>query len=258
MLARLLVEAMVLRAITTWRRWWPCRPRSSTSCGRPPPRCTPRSASSSGPMPRWRPGSASWSVALARTPPTPPSHRPRMGWASPRGPGGARQRRVHPQVGHLVPVGLGVGDHQPDVVPHEHDRPLDAQVLAQQLLDVVGHRLLVVAAGRTPRMPGASIVGSHHAEAVSDQRGDDAAPFPPRLREAVQQHDGACPLPGGGEMQAQAGLDVGHRVPHVGQVLVSGHHDLLAGRTCHPSPPAGHFASELGHAGPGTPGRSFR
>jgi hypothetical protein len=41
MLARLSVEAMVLGAITTWRRWWPCRPRSSASCGRPTPRCTP-------------------------------------------------------------------------------------------------------------------------------------------------------------------------------------------------------------------------
>jgi hypothetical protein len=117
----------------------------------------------------------------------------------------ARQRRVyHDQVGHLVPMGLGVGvgDHQPDVVPDEHDRPADLHLLAQQVVDVAGHRLLVVAAGRTPRMPGTSIVGSHYMEAVGGQRGDDAAPLPPRLREAVQQHDGACPSPRRGEVEA--------------------------------------------------------
>jgi hypothetical protein len=71
-------------------------------------------------------------------------------------------------------------------------------------MDVFRHRLLVVAAGRAPQMPGTSIIGGDYAEATGNKRWDDAVPLPPGLREAMQEHDGARCLPGRDEMEAPA------------------------------------------------------
>lgn len=110
---------------------------------------------------------------------------------------GARQRSVHhDQMGHLVPVCLSVrvGDHQPDVVADHRDRLDDSQVVAYQRPDVARHRALVVAACRAPGLTGAPVVGSDDAIAGLDEKRDDVVPLPPRLREAVQEHDRARPV----------------------------------------------------------------
>jgi hypothetical protein len=127
--------------------------------------------------------------------------------------GRPRERGVHDdQVGDLVAIrlGVGVGNHQTDVVADERDRVLDSNVLAQQSVDVDRHGALVVAAGRPPRVSGAPVVGCDYSEAGVDERRNDVTPLMPGLREPVQEHDGA---PSGARrdvVQAQSGLDVGH------------------------------------------------
>jgi hypothetical protein len=51
---------------------------------------------------------------------------------------------------------------------------------------------------------------SHDAEACVDQPGDDPTPFPPCLRELVEQDDRTLSLAGRDDVKAQAGFDVGH------------------------------------------------
>jgi hypothetical protein len=146
----------------------------------------------------------------------------------------ARQDRIdHREVRDLVAIRLGVrvGDHQPDVVPDERDRPLDPKMLAQEVVEVLRHRLLVITPDRTPGMPGTPIVGGHDTKAGVNERGHDVAPLPPRLRIAVQEHDRARSLPGGGEMKAQAGLDIGHAVLDVGHGAAPMVRRLSAART---------------------------
>jgi hypothetical protein len=103
---------------------------------------------------------------------------------------------------------------QADVVAGDDHRPVDPEVVVQQPVDVARHRDLVVAARGAPRVPGAAVVGGDHPKAVAGELGDHAPPLPPRLREAVEEHDRAHPLAGVHLVQAQAGLDVGHPVPH--------------------------------------------
>ena len=92
-----------------------------------------------------------------------------------------------------------------------------------RIISVFPFPSLLLSGGRVPRMPGTSIVGGDHTEATCNKGWDDAVPFPPRLREAVQKHDGARSLPRRDEMEAQAGFYVGHPVRNVRQVLLRGH-----------------------------------
>ncbi len=134
--------------------------------------------------------------------------------------GGARDRGVdEDQVRELVAVALGVGvrDHQADVVPGEHDLALDAEVVADERPDVLGHRALVVAARRPPGMPGAAVVRRDHGEARVDESARHRVPFVRRLREAVQEHDRPLAFARAHVVESQSGLDLGHAVGHGGE-----------------------------------------
>src|SRR6266511_5525152 len=127
----------------------------------------------------------------------------------------ARQRRISDyEMRDLVLMSpdAGIGDHQPDVMADQHDGSLNLEVLPEQSMDVLCHRLLVVATRWPPRMPGTPIVGRDHPKVVCDEGWDDAAPLPPSLREAVQEHDRARSFPCGDVMETQARLNLGHPV----------------------------------------------
>jgi hypothetical protein len=71
----------------------------------------------------------------------------------------------------------------------------------------------------------AAIVRRDDAKAPLDEQGHDAAPFPPRLREAVQEHHRPRSGAGGDDMQAQARFDLGHLVAGVRRRWGDGHGD---------------------------------
>jgi hypothetical protein len=115
---------------------------------------------------------------------------------------------------------VGVRDHQADVMADQHDRALEPEMLAQQAMDVLRHRPLVVAARRPPRFAGAAIVEGDDEEARLRERRYHPPPLPPRLRKPVQEDDDARSGSGRHEVETQPRLDVGHAVrPDHGVVL---------------------------------------
>jgi hypothetical protein len=85
--------------------------------------------------------------------------------------------------------GVGVGDHQPDVVAD------DAHAIEPegrgQLVDVHRHVLLVIAGRRLGRSAGPAQVGHDHGVALGEER-HDRPPHVPGLRVAVQEDDRAA------------------------------------------------------------------
>lgn len=143
----------------------------------------------------------------------------------------SRQRRVcHHQVRDVVTVSLRVcvGDRQPDVVADHYHGIFGAQMRGHQLVDVFGHGPLVIPGGRARGVPGTPLVRRDYPEATLRERRDDQAPFPPGLREAMQEDHCARPLPRGHEVQAQARLDVGH--PVIGRFRIQAAHSPASNR----------------------------
>src|SRR5262249_23244326 len=107
-------------------------------------------------------------------------------------------------------LGISVRDHESDVVAHERNGTSDAQVLVQEAMDVASHGFLVVTAGWSPRVSGATIIGSDDSKTGLDQRRNNMAPLPPRLRESVKEYDSAFPCPCRHVMKSQSRLDLSH------------------------------------------------
>ena len=104
-----------------------------------------------------------------------------------------RQQQVHEdQPLHLlwVGAGVGVGDHAADVVANQvyAVEPKGVDELAH-VLRLVG--LLVSRHGLLGAAGAAQVRHDHRSPACGERR-DDVPPRPPRLRPAVQQHDGVA------------------------------------------------------------------
>ena len=84
------------------------------------------------------------------------------------------------------PRGVGVRDHESDVVPGDCD--LRVAERHGERMDVAGHRHLVVAAFGLARRAGAAQIGCDHRAGLREL-GDQRAPHPGVLREAVQEDD---------------------------------------------------------------------
>jgi hypothetical protein len=99
----------------------------------------------------------------------------------------AGQKRVHQgnpvDIGRML-GGVGIGDHQPDVMTHDRDAPVPER--CGEGVDVLRHRLLVVTRVRLGRFPEASQVGSDDRMGLSEF-GDKRPPHMAGLRVTMQE-----------------------------------------------------------------------
>jgi hypothetical protein len=130
---------------------------------------------------------------------------------------GARKRCVHHHEERDVAticLRIGIGDHQPNIVPDHHNGARDLKMLTQQAMDIFRHGALVIPARRSRRVSRAAIIRSDDAKPGVDKRLYQAMPFPPGLRKSVQKDGGSGTRSDGHEMKPQARLDVSHRLRH--------------------------------------------
>lgn len=80
--------------------------------------------------------------------------------------------------------GVGVGDHQPDIVAYNPDALVPEQ--CREGVDVLRHRLLVVTALRLGRLPEAAQIGGDHAVRLGEF-GNEGSPHMAGLGVAMQK-----------------------------------------------------------------------